>query len=359
MSVNAKRILVTPLDWGLGHATRCIPIIRLLLEDGHTVVIGGHGASLELLRQEFPLLTLISLPGYDPRYPRDGMMVTAMLKQLPRFMQVIKEEHEVVENIIAEYNIDVVISDNRFGCWSRKAQTVFITHQSNILMPRRFGFLSPLVKVMNSRQMNNFDVLWIPDMPGTNSLSGSLISFGKLDWKKELHFIGHLSRFRRAKAAAKYEVVAVCSGPEPQRSILEEMLLPQLKASGRRFVLVRGLLNTAQPSQSEDNIIDFLNSQRLETLLNETEMVIARSGFSTVMDLSVLGKKAIFIPTPGQTEQEYLARRLKEMKIAFYVDQNQFVLTNALEASVLYSGFKGEEPNTLLRQAVDKTLLHA
>jgi UDP-N-acetylglucosamine transferase subunit ALG13 len=214
--------------------------------------------------------------------------------------------------------------------------------------------------MMNFRQMKNFDVLWIPDVPGEESLSGKLISFGKLDWTKELHFVGHLSRFRRSESReVQYDVAVVCSGPEPQRSMLEEKLLPQLKASGLRFAFVRGLITASENSQSDVNIMDFLTSHRLEALLNESAIVIARSGFSTVMDLSVLGKKAIFIPTPGQTEQEYLARRLKEMKIAYAVAQDDFKLSEALAQSLHYSGFKGQDPGTLLQEAIQKTLLHS
>jgi uncharacterized protein (TIGR00661 family) len=370
-----KRVLVAPLDWGLGHASRCIPVIRLLLDKGTEVRLAGSGSALALLRAEFPQLKAYTLPAYDPRYPRKGSMVFAMARQLPHFITTIRQEHRVLETLVREHNIELVISDNRYGCWSNAVPCIFITHQSNILMPQRFGWLASLVRWANLRMMRRFTRCWIPDAPGESSLAGSLITFGGGHQGIAVEHIGAVSRFVPAGKVVekKYDVVAVCSGPEPQRSVLERLLLKELKGSGLRFVIVRGVLEGQRGSGDErqgrgegqhndegeknGKVIDFLGASELQEYLEQAEIVIARSGYSTVMDMAALGRKAIFIPTPGQTEQEYLAARLKEQGVAFSMPQHVFSLAAALSASEHYSGFAGGGMHhALLQQALDKAL---
>lgn len=347
-----KRVLLAPLDWGLGHATRCIPIIRELQAQGCEVLVAGSGDSLRLLRKEFPGIHYFEIPGYNPRYPLRGSMVMAMATQLPRFVRVILSEHRAVEKIVRLHRIDLVISDNRYGCWAQFVPSVFITHQSNILMPKRFGFLSALVRKSSEYLINRFHFCWIPDFPEGNSLAGELISFGKMRLRTQVRYIGWLSRFvkRGVESVVKYDVLAVMSGPEPQRSELERQLLPQLRSSNLRFRLVRGLPSAEFPNDGE--VVNFLASEEMQEHIESAALIIARSGYSTVMDLMALGKKAVFIPTPGQTEQEYLAELLKRGGIAYSMSQREFNLALALTESKNYAGFNGPEKNTLLAGAV-------
>ena len=347
-----KRVLLAPLDWGLGHATRCIPVIRELQAQGFEVLVAGSGDSLRLLRTEFPGLAYFVLPGYDPRYPLRGSMVITMAAQLPRFARVIASEHRAVEEIVSMNQIDLVISDNRYGCWSRLVPSVFITHQSNILMPKRFGFLAPLVRKLCEYLINRFHICWIPDFADSNSLAGELISFGRMRLRTEVRHIGWLSRFVQGRKGyvVKYDVLAVISGPEPQRSELERRLLPQLRSSNLRFRLVRGLPSAKSTDGPE--VVNFLGSEEMQEHIESSALILARSGYSTVMDLMALGKKAIFIPTPGQTEQEHLAGKLKKSGIAYSMPQREFDLAFALGESKNYAGFNGPEKNTLLAEAV-------
>lgn len=348
-----KRVLVTPLDWGLGHATRCIPVIRELQSLHCEVVVAGSGASLELLKLEFPGLKCISIPGYHPQYASGKGMVRKIAFQLPRFMRVIAAEHKAIAALIKKEGIDLLISDNRYGCWSSDIPSVFITHQSNILMPKRFGWLQYFVRPLNEWMMARFDACWIPDLPGDHSLAGDLIAFGQLKSIKT-EFIGCLSRFTPKKAVEKkYDVVAVFSGPEPQRTILENIIVPQLKTSSLNFLAVRGLPDSIVP-QSDKRIVNFLRARELQECVEAANLIIARSGYSTVMDMNALGKKAVFIPTPGQTEQEYLAKRLKEKNIAFCMDQNSFDLDTAILQSKNFSGFRSLPENSYLRKVVAK-----
>lgn len=349
-----KRVLVAPLDWGLGHATRCIPLIRELLQRHCIVFIAGSGASLELLKKEFPSLTLFTITGYEPHYPSNGSMVLSMASQLPGFYRTITKEHHEIEQIIDEYRIEYIISDNRYGCWTKKIPSVFITHQSNILMPKRFGWLSSIVKRLNEKFMKKFSVCWVPDFPD-GALSGELLAFGKTNHDIAVEFIGSLSRFKPlADCEKKYDVAAVFSGPEPQRTIFEKIVTEQLSSSGLKYFIVRGIPGS---TEVRNNSADFMTSGDLQQLLCESQLVIARSGYSTIMDLAALGKKAILVPTPGQTEQEYLAKKLKERMITFSVKQSAFNLGEALKESKNYSGFMIRPSDTrLLGSAIDKLI---
>jgi uncharacterized protein (TIGR00661 family) len=332
-----KRVLIAPLDWGLGHATRCIPVIRKFRSLGHKVLIGGSGESFALLKTEFPNLQRIALPAYNPHYPGSGSMVWKMARQLPKFIKAIRDEHALIEKLIVENKIDLVISDNRYGLWSAHVPSVLITHQSNILMPSRFGWLQNLVRYLNHRQMKKFSVCWIPDSPGKNSLAGELTEFGPTTDIK-FQWIGALSRFKRSEVEPQNQILAILSGPDPQRTILEKLIVPQIRKSGLRYFIVLGQV-TQQNSYNDARIVDFMTTELLEEKILSSEVVICRSGYSSVMDLAALGKKAIFIPTPGQTEQEHLAGKLKAKRIAFSMHQDVFDLRTAMNESKNYSGF--------------------
>lgn len=339
-----KRILITPLDWGLGHATRCIPIIRLAMTRGHTVLVASSGSALALLKEEFPSLQFFDLPAYAPAYSRRNSMVLKMGLQLPKFIQAIRAEHTAVEKIVAENNVDLIISDNRYGCWSDHVPAVFITHQSNIMMPKRFGWLSRWVQMANEAAMNKYPFCWVPDYPHEHSLAGELISFGRMKYKGHVGYIGALSRFHAVQRDAAYDVVGICSGPEPQRSLLEQLLLNELATTNLKYLIVRGVMNKNGTERigNTGEIVNFLTSDQLQELLPQAKYVIARSGYSTVMDMKALQRKVIFIPTPGQTEQEYLAHRLKDRGIAFFSKQREFVLQYAITESEKYTGFTAD-----------------
>lgn len=352
-----KRVLVTPLDWGLGHATRCIPVIRELLSRKCEVLIAGHGDSLALLKAEFPGLRFFTLPGYCPAYPVAGKsMVLKMASQLPKFLNTIRKEHRVIEHLVREHEISCIISDNRYGCWSAAVPSVFITHQSNILMPKRFGWLSGWVRSRNEALMKRFTRCWIPDYPESHSLAGELISFGTRKSNIPFVYVGVLSRFKPAgNSQKKYDITAIFSGPEPQRTMVENKVLPQLQRSGLTYCVVRGA-PSLEPL-NDQNCINFLTTQALEQIIKSTTLVIARSGYSTLMDMAALEKKVIFVPTPGQTEQEYLAKRMKEKGIAFFMEQEKFNLEYARAESMKFSGFsRFSSDKDLLNYAIDELM---
>ena len=349
-----RRILVAPLDWGLGHATRCIPIITALLKRNAEVIIAGSGSSAELLKMEFPGLKQCSFPAYNPRYPKNGNMVGGMAWQLPGFIKTIYHEHARLNELAATEKIDVVISDNRYGCYSLRVKSVFITHQLNILMPGSFKWIEGIVNHFNHHQIKNFDECWIP--APDNHLLGELLR-GKIP--SHTRFIGYLSRLRKQPAEHKYDIVAIASGPDPQRTILVDMLREQFKATQLRVFLVAGDVAGEEKISTSGNLTEanYLGTDKLNSIIEQGDIIVARSGYSTIMDLARLGKKAIFIPTPGQTEQTYLAEQLMKQGTAFSMEQSDFNFIKALKESDKFSGFTNFGfDEVLLDQAIQSIL---
>lgn len=331
-----KKVLVCPLDWGLGHATRCIPVIREFQKQGREVLIASSGDALRLLRMEFPSLTYFPLPSYRPVYSGKNHMALKIFLQLPKFARTTHDEHELIEGIVRSNDIDIVVSDNRYGCWSISAKSIFITHQSKLLMPAGFGWAGPIVNFLLQRYIRKYDEVWVPDEPDSG-LTRPFIS-GNFPNQK---FIGWLSRFEpRTVPTMKYDMIALVSGPEPQRTMFEKMLTDQLVASGRPSLLVAGEPDKSyQKEMGRLQIVNHLSAKELEDAILASGVVISRSGYSTVMDLIALGKKAIFVPTPQQPEQIQLGKFLHEQQIALVVDQQDFNLTHALERSGTFRGF--------------------
>lgn len=336
-------VLVCPLDWGLGHATRCIPVIRQLIETGAKVILASDGPPLHLLRSEFPNLEYILLPGYKVKFSRVIPLSLRMVMDAPCLLLKIKKEHKILNQLIQKHNIDIVISDNRYGLWNSNIHSVIITHQLNIIPP---GWLRPFEQLLHRRThqfIERFNECWIPDLGGEVNLSGKL-SHGR-NLPRNTRFIGLLSRFDKEKteteSKSQYKIVAIVSGPEPQRSKFEKSLLAQLPINNLPCLLIRGLPgNTSIHKQNELlDVADHLTADKLEHILHSKPLVICRAGYSTLMDIAITGNKAILVPTPGQTEQEYLAKKLSDKGIFFATSHDNLNLKHAFE--------KAEAANTL------------
>jgi len=340
-------ILVCILDWGLGHATRCIPLIRHLQELNCRVLIAGNGRSLRLLKEEFPACEFINLPSYRFIYPSGANMALAMMASLPSITSGIYYEHKQLKKIIADYDIHGVISDNRFGLWNKKIPCVYMTHQVRIRGSKGFRFVEPLLFKVHSWFIRKFDFLWIPDLASEENLSGKLSHPAD-----EFHavYLGPLSRFQSLKIDAdlstvteKPDILAIISGPEPQRTIFESMVLEQASNSKQRVTIIRGIPggNRNTESRKKVRLYDHLDTATLAWLIKNSQIVLSRPGYSTIMDLAVLGARAFFVPTPGQTEQEYLAALLKSRKLCNYSSQKEFRLENIFQESEDYPGLGG------------------
>ena len=336
------------MNWGLGHAARCIPVAQEFLRQGYLVDFASDGGPLELLKLEFPTAKFYELPRYGITYPTNNIVINVGRKLLS-FLIAIREEHRIIRNIVQDTNYDIVVSDNRFGCYSKDTYNIFVTHQVNILTPS--GFLDTAVNAFNQRYIQKYDECWIPDFQEAPGLCGKLSHYHLLPHVK---YLGPISRFYRHHTKIKYRLTAVLSGPEPQRTILEDKLRKQLPELPYSTALVSGVFSSEPPQKTNGNMDHFqhLTSQGLNNLLLESEIVLCRGGYTTVMDLVALGKKAICIPTPGQTEQDYLTHMYEEKGYFLRQEQEDLDIASAMGHIEQYTGIPMEMDPKLLEKAV-------
>jgi uncharacterized protein (TIGR00661 family) len=321
---NIQKVLVAPLDWGLGHATRCIPIIRALLKKGYQVVLAAEGAQASLLANEFPALQILPLAGYRVKYSKNKWWLPiTLLLQLPRLLRIIKYENRWLDSVIDEHKIDLVISDNRYGLFTKKVACIFITHQLTIKAP--LGSLEKAMRQINYSYINLYNSCWVPDVKDAINAAGVLSHPSKLPLTK-VQYIGLLSRFEKQTLPKKYDYCILLSGPEPQRTLLENKIIEGLDHSSGKIIIVRGKPGTVEIIKTSNNIEvkNHLPGPALEEVIQQSDYIVCRSGYTTVMELLSLQKKSILIPTPGQTEQEYLAKKLAKEQLCMYVEQDVF-----------------------------------
>lgn len=326
---TAKNILVCPLNWGLGHATRLVPIIELLKEKGFKVLIAAYGESANYLEQEFPECIHIRFKGFGVRYSKGNSQIFQMLLLIPKILWFTVKEHFGLKKIVKQYSIDIVISDNRFGLWNKNTYNIFITHQLGVKFPGVLRYFEVLYKKLAGFIIHKYNECWIPDFEGTLNLSGELSHFHGIP--KNTFYIGPISRFRNSiqSSVKEYNVLFILSGPEPQRTIFEKIILSQNKDNRNNIVLVRGTSKISDVDYPFP-VFNLLDKNKLAGLVNKSEMIICRSGYSSVMDLVALNKRAVLVPTPGQTEQEYLAEYLKQLQLFYSLKQNEFDTDKAI-----------------------------
>ena len=344
ISAPGKRILVAPLEWGLGHATRCIPIIQELLALNCDVLIGAEAAAHALLEKEFPQLQFLPLKGYRMKYSRNAYWLPAkILLQFPKIISSIYNERRWLKKAIRNHSIDAVISDNRFGFYNSSVPCIYMTHQLTIKTGNRFT--ESIAQKIHYRFINKYRECWVPDNEGPVNLAGVLSHPIRLP-KIPLRYIGPLSRLEKKEVEKKYDLAVIISGPEPQRTLFEKLLLDQLSDYAGTVLFVRGLPGNSPgniSANSKIKIHDHLSSDELNEAIQRSSMIISRSGYTTVMDLVKLQKPAILIPTPGQPEQEYLADYLMGENIFYCVAQKDLLLKQALQNA---AGFSFRSPLT-------------
>ncbi len=329
MRLKGKRILICPLDWGLGHASRCVVIINKLIELGAVPVIGADKGPLQLLKAEFPALEFIVFRGKEIRYPSGSGMKIKMMMSLPGIWQSIRAEHAEIKILIKKYGIDGVISDNRFGLYQNSVPGVYMTHQLNIQSGNRIT--DYLLRKVHNFFISKYNLCMVPDFEGQFSISGNLAH--KHYTHRNVRHVGALSRLNPdaiMRNEFEYDFAVILSGPEPQRTIFETKILNQLEEYKGKVLLIRGIADDLSSINSNITIKKIVNTQGIEMAYRDSEFIICRSGYSSLMDLVKAGKKAIIVPTPGQTEQEYLANYLSQKKFFYSETQNEFNLLRAL-----------------------------
>lgn len=357
-NINIHRVLIAPLDWGLGHATRCIPIIKAFQFLGYEVLIAADGAVAKLLAYEFPEIRIIHLSGYHIKYATTAKALAwKLLFQVPKILRRIKNEHRWLDEMIVSEKIDLVISDNRYGLSTLKVPCIFITHQLCIKSP--FTFLEDTIRKINYRFINRFSTCWVPDVAGENNIAG-LLSHPKTLPKIPVHYIGILSRMMKQDVQGKqFDYCFLLSGPEPQRTILEDIILKSIPNISGKIVLVRGLPDSDRTLDVPEHVKVFnhMPTNELANVLSLSNMIICRSGYTSIMELIGLQKKAILIPTPGQTEQEYLAEKLNADHRFYYANQDGLDIIQAISFANGCSFIKSDLPLFTTNEL--EALLHA
>lgn len=328
---NSKNIFISPLDWGLGHTTRCIPIAKELHKQGHKITFGVNDEQKALLEQELDFGIYIHFEGYNIQYPKGGGMAFKMLLESPKILKRIKTEHNELQTLIGKYKFDLIISDNRFGLHTNKATCIYITHQINIQGP---SLIKKQLHNIHSKYIKRFTHCWIPDTEEEVNLGGELSHYNLHD---NCSYIGSLSRFNQRAISENENIdfLAIISGPEPQRSEFESLIITEFKKHPKKICAILGGKPLSAKEKPMENIQYFphLNSTKFFKLICQSKKIICRPGYSTIMDLSTLQKPAHFIPTPGQTEQEYLAKL--HGKENGWSSQNKLNLNNNLGFNIV------------------------
>ncbi len=337
---SGPRVLVAPLDWGLGHATRCIPIIYELIRQGSDAWIGTGQSTKKLLQAEFPQANFLELPDYNITYSKGSSQWAHLLKQGPKALKNSRQEHRLLENYIDKYHFDAVISDNRPGLWSKKVHTVYITHQLNFVTGNTF--LDKALHFAHKKVISHFTECWVPD-DVSHSLSG-MLSRGA-----GVKYCGPLSSLEKKITEKNIDWLLLLSGPEPQRSLLELRLLEIFQ--GQNAVLVRGIDDPFVADHHMAEVRGIASRKEVEELISRSKMVICRAGYSSIMDLSVMQAEAVLVPTPGQAEQEYLAKLHSEAGVGM-VTQNEL----SFESINRRSGKLTEIKNNLLVKRITDLL---
>ncbi len=320
---------------GIGHATRSSPLITRLIEEGHEVVIISHGRALSLLRKEFPELRTYELEDFPIEYPRKAhQFIPYFFAKSNKILKSMLSAHRIFLKIQEREKFDILVSDSRFDIFHRSRPSFLIIHQLRIMIP----MLSELTMLYNAYMSKYFIKVLVPDFR-ENSLSGEMSHNFRWVAPDKVEYIGPLSSFRKRELRKDIDVMISISGPEPQRTILEEKVREQLSRLEGNVVVTLG-----KPESDEncgENIYHYLPQNKREEFMNRSKLIISRSGYSTIMDLYAIGGKAMFIPTPGQPEQEYLARYLEKKKIAGYATQDNLDLKELVERAKYYKGFRG------------------
>jgi len=376
LNKSEKKILVCPLPWGIGHTTRMIPLIRKLIMANHHVVFAGNSWQNELIKNEIKGIECIYFPGFTIRYSSFFPQFVIILLNYPLFVYHTIREHFILKRIIEKHNPDIVISDSRIGLWNKKIISVLVTHIIRVPFPRPFRFLENLTLPLSRAVINRFTYCFIPDFPGEINLSGRLSHWCRLP--ENARFIGILSRFqsfpeplspsikllptdisRREEDISYIYCTAIMSGPSPQKELLASKIKDILLKTGKNSVILSGNISSESIIQKEDNIqiINHLPEDEFAEIVGRSEIIISRSGYTTVMELFSLGRSAILIPTPGQPEQEYLAEYLSGKRWFIHLNQRNLSTNTMFELPDLtLPKFNASENEKLLNAALEELL---
>lgn len=338
--MNPGKVFYAVLNMGLGHATRSLPIIHEFIKRNWQLLIGSNGRSLEFLKKELPTAKFIVTPDYGISYSHGHFLILKLIPQIHRIFKKIKEEKKLCNQVVAEFSPDLIISDHCYGMYHSNIQSYFLSHQIYFAVPHLFQFLSPIISQYNFSFHRQYTKVIIPDLPenGNGLLSGTLSNCPSTEEK--YCYAGILSSIKKQLPNKKVDLLISISGPEPQRTIFEKIILNQINQIPGKKIVVLGKSEKSEVLIEKDDLRVYTHLPRceMEKLFNQAELIITRPGYSTLMELAELGKKALLVPTPGQTEQQYLANRMKDKRWFYFIDQKCLNLSRDIEIAKTYQG---------------------
>lgn len=329
-----KTVIYAIIDWGLGHVTRSTPIIKRLINDGNKVILVSFGKALSMLKKEYPDCTIREVKDTQIEYPKFGwMFVFKIVSQIPKMLFGWHYERQQVKKLIKEFNADMIITEMRLGFWSGKIPSVLITHQLRFHLPKPLKKFMIFGEWFNRIVFRHFDKVFVPDAKGTPNLSGDLSHNSRISKHPKVEYIGCLSSVipDEDQPEKDIDLFISISGPEPQRTQFEEKVFSQLDDVPGKVVVTLGKPETDQNivKQTDHTIVyGHLDRKEMTSMMQRAKHIVSRSGYSTVMELLALKKSALFVPTPGQTEQEYLAEYYKQEGLYSYCTQDELDLKN-------------------------------
>jgi uncharacterized protein (TIGR00661 family) len=336
------KIIYGICSWGLGHATRSLPVIRKLIEENNDLTIVSHGRSLELLKKELGKnLKYFDIPDYPMLLSENSRQFMAKsVVYWPSFIKRMESELQSLKKILDKDKYDRIISDSRYGFYNRSIPSVFISHQIRIMNPLRINIFERGSEIFNLFFFKRYAGVIIPDYKD-NNLSGDLShNLGRIDENK-INYVGVLSDFKKRKTKKDIDYMISISGPEPQRTMLEKKLLSQVGDLEGKIVITLGKTEKMNKFNKKNiETYSFLSKEKREVFLNRTKLVISRSGYSTIMDLAVIGAKALMVPTPGQVEQEYLGQYHNKKGTFLSISQEKINLKRDIETAKKRTGIK-------------------
>lgn len=332
------RILFCPLNWGLGHASRMIPLIEAFINAGHNAILGGNGVSLDLLKARFPHLKSLHIEGINIKYGKKKAFNFKFIIKMPLMLLSIYKENRSLKKTLKSEKFDIIISDNRPGLFHKNVLSIYITHQLNIFVSEKAGFLNKIASSFHRYIINKYSLCWVPDYAEPYSLAGKLsVNYG---FKCPIINIGALSRFMNMEIIEKQnksiDFLCILSGAEPQREIFERLIIEKFRDVDCNLVIIRGLPGGGRIDENFANISFFNHpdDKKFLELCSISKRIICRSGYSTIMDLFAIKRRAILVPTPGQTEQEQIAKHLHDNFDFMILTQKEFEIADVEELKI-------------------------
>ncbi len=328
-----KTIFYAIINWGLGHATRSTPIIRHLLQRGNRVILISHGNALKLLRETFPDCEYYDVRDRQIQYSHlSFLFVFKIVAQLPKMLLGWFYERRKIRELEKLHHADLIISEMRLGIFSKRVPSILITHQLRFYLPPALRWASIFGEWFNHIVFRKYAAVFVPDAEGEPNLSGDLSHKGRIARHPKVHYIGCLSSIEIPDKlpVEDIDLLISISGPEPQRSRFEAKVMEQIEKAEGKVWLALG-----QPAADKDRtlqggrirVFSHLPRKAMAEAMLRAKYIVCRSGYSTVMELLALGKNALFVPTPGQTEQEYLAEYYAELGIFSACSQDELDLS--------------------------------